>query len=648
MLIGTEDIVRYKGNINIQQLGGGTITGYGEIAMSKETGVVFIAQFIENTLDKFIVGAFNSNGELEEKRDYADKTEKDFFEAVKYFEELIKNRQPEQESAPPAVGKFYFFKKAIGKDAYVAIEGMEDIIIDAADIPTVFSPPKTKPLGRLNLKDSTNPKYNPIKAKFALKYLDDKCQELATANNWNLSDFAVYDMTPYEIGDENEGEPPPDDVNPVNPNDIEDEDLHKQPPEKKPDDKEPKKDKKPKPKVGDVIKIKDNYGIVESIGADNKVKVKKLTRDEAMNILTERKGTSPSGNYDTIGSGMSNDQIQQAMNMAKMELGGEITEEDNDFFYLEIDDENSEVQILSLDENPTDNPPEPPENKEDTDEIAFFRVPNTTVDVLDLLLYSENIKTGDITNKKEKYQFIVSKREGDNFKGTAVGLNVPGEATLIRKIKYDGADGTGYLLTAEGEDGPPKADDDEISFVLVSDISGNVINGDLFSKNKVTNAIANLNRQITFNVKERIVDKLEGEVNGIDGKVIMLRVNSLDQDGKQAYYLLQEGEEQKDAEPVDEPIDIHKLQDKLNRPNTSTPTNQPQVNPKDLKEALEVFTNSRDLKRSFRKQRNLLDTLSTYTEKELNKLLSDLKLPPNMNKQQFINLVEKETKIIFN
>lgn len=318
------------------------------------------------------------------------------------------------------------------------------------------------------------------------------------------------------------------------------------------------------------------------------------------------------------------------------------------FFYLEIDDENSEVQILSLDENPTDNPPEPPENKEDTDEIAFFRVPNTTVDVLDLLLYSENIKTGDITNKKEKYQFIVSKREGDNFKGTAVGLNVPGEATLIRKIKYDGADGTGYLLTAEGEDGPPKADDDEISFVLVSDISGNVINGDLFSKNKVTNAIANLNKQITFNVKERIVDKLEGEVNGIDGKVIMLRVNSLDQDGKQAYYLLQEGEEQKDAEPVDEPIDIHKLQDKLNRPNTSTPTNQPQVNPKDLKEALEVFTNSRDLKRSFRKQRNLLDTLSTYTEKELNKLLSDLKLPPNMNKQQFINLVEKETKTIFN
>jgi hypothetical protein len=624
MLIGTEDIVRYKGNINIQQLGGESINGYAEIAMSKETGVVFIAQFVNNTLDKFTVGAFNTQGILEEKRDYAERTERDFFAAVKYFEELVKNRQPEQEQAPPSVGKFYFFKKAIGKDAYVAIEGMQDIIIDAADIPTVFSPPKTKPLGRLNLKDATNPKYDPIKAKFALKYLEDEAKEMATANNWNLSDFAVYDMTPYEIGDENEGEPSPDDVNPVNPNDIEDEDFHKKPPHKKPDDKEPKKDKKPKPKVGDVIKIRDNYGIVESID-NGRVKVRKLTRDEATNILSQKRSSNTT-----------------------MDLGGEIKDEDNDFFYLEIDDENSEVEILQIDENPTDNPPEPPDNQEDADEIAFFRVPNTTVDVLDLLLYSENIKTGDITNKKEKYQFIVSKREGDNFKGTAVGLNVQGEATLIRKIKYDGADGTGYLLTAEGEDGPPKADDDEISFVLVSDISGNVINGDLFSKNKVTNAIANLNQQITFNVKERIVDKLEGKVNGIDGKVIMLRVNSLDQDGKQAYYLLQEGEEQKDGEPVDEPIDIHKLQDRPDRPNTDAPMDTPPVNPKDLKEALEVFTNSRDLKRSFRKQRNLLDALSTYTEKELNKLLSDLKLPPNMNKQQFINLVEKETKTIFN
>ena len=46
MLIGTNDIVRYSGDLEIPQLGGDIIKGYGEIAMSKETGVVFIAQFI--------------------------------------------------------------------------------------------------------------------------------------------------------------------------------------------------------------------------------------------------------------------------------------------------------------------------------------------------------------------------------------------------------------------------------------------------------------------------------------------------------------------------------------------------------------------------------------------------------------------------
>jgi hypothetical protein len=553
MLIGTEDIIRYKGNIEIQQLGGATITGYGEIAMSKETGVVFIAQFIENVLDKFIVGAFNSNGQLEDKRDYADKTEKDFFEAVKYFEELIKSRQPEGEQAPPAVGKFYFFKKAIGKDAYVAIEGMEDIIIDAADIPTVFSPPKTKPLGRLNLKDSTNPKYDPIKAKFALKYLDDKCQELATANNWNLSDFAVYDMTPYEIGDENEGEPPPDEVNPVNPDDIEDEDLHKQPPEKKPEDKEPKKDDKP-------------------------------------------------------------------------------------------DDKEPKE-----DENPTDNPPEPPEN-EDTDEMPFFRVPNISANPLTLYLYSENIKTGEITNKNQTYQFIVNKKDGNNFIGQAVGLNIPGEATLIKKIKYDGADGQGYLLVGEGEGGPPKPSED-ISFVLVSDSSGNTITGELYSQNKTTKEVQNLNQQITFIVENRDNNRFEGKLNGVDGKSILARVNNLDMDNKEAYYILQESEdEDEDEEPIDDdapaPDNI-----KIDRNYDDEDKNKkpiPKVNPTDLINALEGFFNVKDLKRTYRKQSLLMSTLSTYPEKELNKLLVDLNLPTNMKKQEFINLIEKETKPIFN
>lgn len=555
MLIGTDDIIRYKGNIEIQQLGGATITGYGEIAMSKETGVVFIAQFIENTLDKFIVGAFNSSGQLEDKRDYADKTEKDFFEAVKYFEELIKSRQPEKEQAPPSVGQFYFFKKAIGKDAYVAIEGMEDIIIDAADIPTVFSPPKTKPLGRLNLKDSTNPKYDPIKAKYALKYLDDKCQELATANNWNLSDFAVYDMTPYEIGDENQGEPQPDEVNEVNPNDIEDEDLHKQPPHKKPEDKEPK-DKEPKK------------------------------------------------------------------------------------------DEKPDDKEPKEDENHTDNPPEPSEHKEDSNEMPFFRVPNISTNLLTLYLYSENIKTGEITNKNKTYEFIVDKKEGSNFIGKAIGLNIPGEAILIKKIKYDGADGAGYLLTGKGEDGPPKPSED-ISFILVSDTSGDTIIGDLYSKNQNTNEIQNLNKQINFVVENRANNRFEGKLQGIDGKVSLSRVNSLDMDNKEAYYILQESE---DEEPIEDD-DKEKQNNKLNRTEDDEDKKKkptPKVNPTDLKNALELFFNVNDLKSTYRKQSILVNALSAYPERELSKLLQDLNLPTDMKKQEFINLVQQETKTIFN
>jgi hypothetical protein len=610
MLLAADDIVRYQGNIEITQLGGEVITGYGEISMSKDTGVVFIAQYVNNDLDKFTVGAFNAQGLLEEKRDYTEKTEKDFFNAVNYFEELIKSRQPEEESAPPSIGKFYFFKKSIGRDAYVSIQGMEDIIIDEADIPTVFSPPSTKPLGRLNLKDSTNPKYDPIKAKFALKYLEEEATEMAAANNWNLSDFAIYNMTPYEIGDENEGQPPPDEVNPINPNDIEDEDL-----QKKPEDEEPEKQEKPKPKVGDIIKIKENYGIVESIDSNNKIKVRKLTKDEAMNILSERRGNS------------------QYSGASSMALGGEIKDEDEDFLYLEIDDENSEIEILSLDEAPSD-------EKKDSDEIPFFRVPNTSLDILNLFLYVENIKTGDITNKQETYQFIVTKVEGDNFKGTAVGLDLPGEATLVRKIKYDGADGTGYLLLAEGEGGEDELGEpnNEISFVLVSNIYTNTIAGDLYSKNTETDEIKNLNKSIVFNIEDRNPNYFKGTVTGIDGKVIMKRVPNLDQQNREAYYLLQEG----DDEPNDkkgEPLDIT---------NEDDIKELPPVNPKDLKEALEQFSNTNDLKKTYRKQKNLITALSFYNENELGKLLTDLKLPANTNKQQFINLVEKETKTIFN
>lgn len=432
MLIGTNDIIRYSGDLEIPQLGGDIIKGYGEIAMSKETGVVFIAQFIGSELDKFTVGAFNKQGLLAEKKDYPDKTEKDFFQAVKYFEELIKERQPEEEETPPSVGKFYFFKKSIGKDAYVAIEGMADIIIDAVDIAKVFSPPKTKPLGRLNLKDSTNPKYDPIKAKFALKYLSDECKEMATANNWDISDFAIYNMTPYEVGDENQGEPPPENVNPVNPNDIEDEDLEKKPKEKK--EKKDKQDKNDKNK-------------------------KDEPKDE----------------------------------------DGEPGDEDGE---------------------PKDKDGEPGE------------------------------KDGEPSDKD-------------------------GEPT--------------------DKDGKPTDKDGEPS------------------------------------------DK-DGQPSDKDAEPTDKDSEPGDDDGEP---------EENDKEVKDREIDIDEIQSKLNKQENDKKKNKIQIEPKDLKDGLELFTNTSDLKRSFRKQKNLINTLLSYSDNELDKLLKELKLP-NMNKQEFINLMEKETKIIFN
>ena len=633
MLINRDDIIRYQGNIEIPQIGQTIITGFGEIAMSKETGVVFIAQFIDGTkLDKFIVGAFNPTGVLDQIKTFGDKTEKDFFEAVKYFEELIKERQPEEEKSPPSVGKFYFFKKSIGKDAYVSI-GSQEIIIDAVDIPTVFSPPKTKPLGRLNLKDSDNPKYEPIKAKFALKYLKDECEEMAKTNNWDLKDFGIYDMTPYEFGDENEGEPPPDDVNEINPNDIEDEDLHKTPPEEK------KKPKTKLPKVGDIIKIRENYGIVESIDEQTKkAKIKKLSEQEAKDMLDQRKTTT--GDYNQMGSGFSNEQIQQSLNIAKMALGGEIKNEDEDFMYLEILDEDSELQILSAEETKH----KKPGDDEDSDLMPFFRIANLSQDVLDLNLFSENKKTAEINNVNQQYSFIVSTRDGENFTGMAPSLGVEGIATLIRTPKYDGPEGKGFLLTAEGDGkGPGEPNEDEVTFVLVSNISTSTITGDLYSKNLITNEVKNLNKSIVFDIEVTNPGEFEGKVSGIDGKVTMQRERSLDQQNREAYYLLQEGEE---TEPGD---------DEPTKPNLKPPveTEQklkplPDVNPKDLKEALQLFFNVKDLKKTFRNQKNMISAVNNYNKEETKTLLSELKLPVDTTKEQFINLIEKETKQIFN
>lgn len=234
MIIKTEDIARYRGKVKIPQLGGKVIDGFNEITMYKPVGVVIIAQYIDdNTFDRFIVGAFNAAGVIEEKREFIDKTEKDFFEATKYFEELIEKKQPQDDQKPPAVGKFYFCKKSTAMYPIVLIDGLEEIIIAEEDIPLVFTPPKSKPYGRLDMTAVSKPEYDVIKSKFALKYNVEESEKLATDKKVSLSDVAVYDMTPYSNSEKGEGEDggdTPDEVNDqqLNANDIEGEDLDDQ------------------------------------------------------------------------------------------------------------------------------------------------------------------------------------------------------------------------------------------------------------------------------------------------------------------------------------------------------------------------------------------------------------------------------------
>ena len=195
MLIDKDNLVRYKGNVRIPTLEG-EVDGYSEIAMAKKEGVVFISYFKKQAglvLDKFIVGAMDESGKLVAQKEYTENNEKSFFEAVKYFEELVEQRQPPKDNNDPSLGKFYYFKKVLNMDSFVKIEGVQDIIIDKSDIDTLYSPPTSKSYAMLNLADTNNPNYFPIQGKYILKYLKNETVEYGQNNNLELKE--LYKIT---------------------------------------------------------------------------------------------------------------------------------------------------------------------------------------------------------------------------------------------------------------------------------------------------------------------------------------------------------------------------------------------------------------------------------------------------------------------
>jgi flagellar biosynthesis GTPase FlhF len=184
-----------------------------EIKLHKPTGVFFTSNINEANGDflYFKVAAINSKGEVVEPKTFDGITAKSFFEAVDYFEKLINDRIPQEDNKPPSIGKFFFIKEM---DSIVKLTMLSDqsIIIDRKDIDKVFSPPKKKPYGRLNMFAVNKEKYEPIKGKFALKYNDDETKLFLDQMSFEQGKAFVYDMTPYST-DEQDQQSDPSEVN---------------------------------------------------------------------------------------------------------------------------------------------------------------------------------------------------------------------------------------------------------------------------------------------------------------------------------------------------------------------------------------------------------------------------------------------------
>lgn len=223
MIIGINDVITYVAKENIA----GAII-LQKIRLHKPTGVFFsINMNDKDELLYFAVGAMNSRGEADDRKSFEGNTQKSFFEAVAYFEELIEKCIPQEKPEAPAMGKFYYVK---GQRSFVILNepDAQPIYIEREDLDKVFSPPKKKPYGRLNMLELDDPKYDVIKSKFALKFLQEDTDEFLEKMGLSKGEAVVYKMMPYESdqsqGNEPGNEPPQVNDAPTSLDDIEDED----------------------------------------------------------------------------------------------------------------------------------------------------------------------------------------------------------------------------------------------------------------------------------------------------------------------------------------------------------------------------------------------------------------------------------------
>jgi len=195
-----------------------------EYRVHKPSGV-FFAEYIndDKSHDYFVVARLLKDGDFVESKAFYKKTQEEFFEAVKYFESLVSKSTPQPKENPPSVGIFVFQKK----EDLMSFVKINDLVVTMSneDVYKSFTPPKTKPFGKLDITILSDPKYDPIKYKFACNYDENLSKEISEKSGLTVDDLFVYQLTPYQTQEGAEQNP---DQNPesvsdeqLNPGDIE-------------------------------------------------------------------------------------------------------------------------------------------------------------------------------------------------------------------------------------------------------------------------------------------------------------------------------------------------------------------------------------------------------------------------------------------
>lgn len=173
--------------------------------LHKPSGVFFAEHWDQGEHHYFEVAALTKEGKRTDAKYFYKNTQEQFFEAVKYFESLISKRTPTPKQNPPSMGIFVFSKG----DKLASFIKISDLVVDMSneDVYKAFTPPKTKPFGKLDITILDDPKYDPVKYKFACNYDEKLSKELAETAKVSIDELFVYQLTAYQTQEGSESNP---------------------------------------------------------------------------------------------------------------------------------------------------------------------------------------------------------------------------------------------------------------------------------------------------------------------------------------------------------------------------------------------------------------------------------------------------------